>query len=357
MTAPASAYPRTVDELMPDARNVPVRDGERVPSQRRLMSTLSIGQEKAKEIRDRLLAEVDDMPAEPKLDPMDLTRRLVLRAEQTGETPTPADLVAEYGVRLADAELMTALVGVAVRRRAADLPTDIDDEPTSAASGSADIEPVDVPEWLTFPPAAPAASNGNGHRPDADYTLPVVDTGPEPVAPPAEPVEAEPEQVRAEVDTDGTAATATVKPVVVWPVWALMFSAFVSVWSGWVGLGERTGYGLMNLLPGFTDKTGGPLLEVNTAITLPIGMEVYAAYALYVWLSGRVPTRARKFAMWSAIISLLVGAAGQIAYHLLVESNLSTTPWQITTAVSCVPVAVLGMGAALAHLVRNGGDR
>ncbi|GAA3352092.1 hypothetical protein GCM10020366_00030 [Saccharopolyspora gregorii] len=31
--------------------------------------------------------------------------------------------------------------------------------------------------------------------------------------------------------------------------------------------------------------------EVNTAITLPIGVETYAAYALRVWLSGRVPHR------------------------------------------------------------------
>ena len=29
------------------------------------------------------------------------------------------------------------------------------------------------------------------------------------------------------------------------------------------------------------------------------------------------------------------------------------TPWPITALVSCLPVAVLGMGAALTHLIRT----
>jgi hypothetical protein len=30
---------------------------------------------------------------------------------------------------------------------------------------------------------------------------------------------------------------------------------------------------------------------------------------------------------------------------------MTVAPWWITTAVACLPVAVLGMGAALAHLL------
>lgn len=136
------------------------------------------------------------------------------------------------------------------------------------------------------------------------------------------------------------------KPVRVWPVVLLMLPASVAIWGGWVGLGEKAGFGKVNLLPGIAN------IEVNTAITLPIGMEVYAAYALYVWLSGRARGKALKFAKWSAIIALVVGALGQIAYHIMEAAGVVTAPWQITAAVACLPVAVLGMGAALAHMVK-----
>jgi cytochrome bd-type quinol oxidase subunit 2 len=120
--------------------------------------------------------------------------------------------------------------------------------------------------------------------------------------------------------------------------------AFVAVWSGWVGLGELTGFGVVRPLPGIADG-----FAINSAIALPIGVETYAAFALRVWLSGRVPARARRFAKWSAIGSLVLGAAGQVAYHLLVAAGVTSAPWQIITLVSCLPVAVLGMGAALAQ--------
>lgn len=44
--------------------------------------------------------------------------------------------------------------------------------------------------------------------------------------------------------------------------------------------------------------------------------------------------------------------AGQVAYHLLTEAHVTRAPWQVTTLVSCLPVLVLGMGTALAHLLR-----
>ena len=59
----------------------------------------------------------------------------------------------------------------------------------------------------------------------------------------------------------------------------------------------------------------------------------------------------------SAIGSLLLGMAGQIAYHLLAQARAAHAPWGITTAVSCLPVLVLGMGAALAHLLRADSHR
>jgi hypothetical protein len=130
-----------------------------------------------------------------------------------------------------------------------------------------------------------------------------------------------------------------------WPVLLLALPAFVAIWSGWVGLGGLTGFGVVHPLPGIADG-----FSINSAITLPVGVETYAAYALRTWLTGTVTPRARRFAMVSAIGSLIIGAAGQVAYHLMTAAGMTSAPWPITTAVACLPVAVLGMGAALAHL-------
>lgn len=135
---------------------------------------------------------------------------------------------------------------------------------------------------------------------------------------------------------------------VAWPVLLLALPAFVAIWSGWVSLGELSGFGLVHPLPGIADN-----LTINTAITLPIGVETYAAYALWVWLSGRAPLAAREFAKRSAIGSLVFGAAGQVTYHLMAAAGMTSAPWLITAAVACLPVAVLGMGAALAHLLHS----
>jgi hypothetical protein len=44
---------------------------------------------------------------------------------------------------------------------------------------------------------------------------------------------------------------------------------------------------------------------------------------------------------------------GQIAYHLMSAAEWTAAPWPITAVVACIPVAVLGMGAALAHLMHQ----
>ncbi|WP_144723459.1 hypothetical protein [Cellulosimicrobium sp. TH-20] len=131
-----------------------------------------------------------------------------------------------------------------------------------------------------------------------------------------------------------------------WPVVLLAAGAFVAIWGGWVDLGQMSGFGPVNLLPGIMDLT------VNLAITLPLGMEVYSAFALGVWLTHRnIRPAARTFAGWSVLASLVIGAAGQITYHLLHAAGIERAPWQVVVGVACVPVAVVGMGAALAHLL------
>jgi hypothetical protein len=135
-----------------------------------------------------------------------------------------------------------------------------------------------------------------------------------------------------------------------WPLLVLAAPAAVAVWSGWVGIGQMTGFGEIRPLPGIWNA-----LHVDTAVTLPIGVEAYAAFALCVWLTSNpaVSDRTRRFARWSAIAALVLGMAGQVAYHLLIQAGMTRAPWEVTTLVSCLPVLVLGLGSALAHMLRS----
>jgi hypothetical protein len=126
--------------------------------------------------------------------------------------------------------------------------------------------------------------------------------------------------------------------------------AAIAVWSGWVGIGEMTGFGEIRPLPGIWNS-----LHLDTAVTLPVGVEAYAAFALHAWLTSNptVSDRTHRFARWSAIAAMILGMSGQAAYHLLSQAGTTRAPWEVTTLVACLPVAVLGMGSALAHLLRS----
>jgi hypothetical protein len=255
-----SAYPPSVDRLVPTARELAARLGA-VPSRNRLMRELRIGANKAAAVLARLTADTPNL------------------------TPTP--------IRAATPPALSVVPTPRV-------------EPAEPA-------PSDQPE-----PTSPAAAD----RPTAPVTT--LSTG---------------------------AVRSATRPVRSWPVVLLALPAFVAIWSGWVGLGGLTGFGVVHPLPGIWDG-----LALNTAITLPIGMETYAAFALRAWLSHGVPVRARRFAKWSAIGALALGAAGQVAYHLMTAAGVEAAPWPITTVVACLPVAVLGMGAALAHLLHEAAE-
>ena len=74
-----------------------------------------------------------------------------------------------------------------------------------------------------------------------------------------------------------------------WPLFLIAAPAAVAVWSGWVGLGGMCGFGIIHPLPGICAG-----FQLNTAITLPVGVEAYGAYALGAWLApGGVPGAAR----------------------------------------------------------------
>ena len=132
-----------------------------------------------------------------------------------------------------------------------------------------------------------------------------------------------------------------------WPLFLIAAPAAVAVWSGWVGLGGMCGFGVIHPLPGIWDA-----LRLNTAITLPVGVEAYGAYALGAWLTPGTPERARSFARRSAIGALVLGMLGQVVYHLLAAAHAARAPWPVVVLVSCLPVVTLGFGAALTHLLR-----
>ncbi|MEV4466370.1 ABC transporter permease [Micromonospora echinofusca] len=289
MTAPTingTRYPQPVDALLPAARALDLPAGQTLPSRNRLMREFRIGAPKADDLLARLKAEHEQR-----------TRTEQIRAA----------MIARGALLPLDTALTEATEPAAVSLDYA--------EPIGPHPAPAPVAPEHTP-----PPTVPAEIT------------------------PAEQVE----QVTVVGHPDTPTPPAPVRPAVVWPVVLLALPAFVAIWSGWVGLGGLTGFGVVHPLPGIWDS-----FSINSAITLPIGVETYGAYALYVWLSGRVPAPARRFAKWSALGSLAVGALGQIAYHLLEAAGVTSAPWWITTAVACLPVAVLGMGAALAHLVRT----
>lgn len=126
----------------------------------------------------------------------------------------------------------------------------------------------------------------------------------------------------------------------------LIIPAGVAIWGGWVGLGRLSGFGPVPLLPGIWDD-----LVVDLAITLPVSVEAYAALALGIWLGRIGSLRARHFARVSALAAMVLGGAGQVAYHLLMAAGQTAAPVPVIILVSVLPVITLTAAAALLHLL------
>jgi hypothetical protein len=133
-----------------------------------------------------------------------------------------------------------------------------------------------------------------------------------------------------------------------WPLAVIALPASVAIWAGWVSLGEMCGFGLVQPFPGIVSW------RLNTAFTLPVGVEAFAAYAMSAWLSPATTDNARTFAKWSALGALTLGMLGQVAYHLLSAAHRARAPWPVVIVVACLPVITLGFSAALAHLLHAG---
>jgi hypothetical protein len=130
-----------------------------------------------------------------------------------------------------------------------------------------------------------------------------------------------------------------------WPLAVIAAPAAVSIWSGWVGLGGMCGFGEVQPLPGIVP------LHLNTALTLPLEIESYAALALGAWLRPGTKGKARRFARWSALGALTLGMLGQVSYHLLAARHATRAPDIVVVLVACLPVVVRGSAVALLHLL------
>ena len=64
-----------------------------------------------------------------------------------------------------------------------------------------------------------------------------------------------------------TAVSSGARTVRSWPLLVLAAPAAAEVWTGWVGIAQKTGFGLVSPLPGIW-----PALHLDTAITLPVGV-------------------------------------------------------------------------------------
>jgi hypothetical protein len=102
-----------------------------------------------------------------------------------------------------------------------------------------------------------------------------------------------------------------------WPLMLLALPAFVAIWSGWVDLGRLTGFGLVHPLPGIADR----LLDQHRDHPAHRAWKPTPHTPSGCGCPGWSRTRARKFARWSAVLSLLLGFGGQAAYHLMVASG------------------------------------
>lgn len=163
------------------------------------------------------------------------------------------------------------------------------------------------------------------------------------------PADASPAEKPASAAPAVALAAPVPRPPRPWPLLLIGLAAAVAVWSGWVGLGRLAGFGVIEPLPGIWDG-----FRINSAVVLPISVEAYAAYALRCWLGGgQYSARTTRFAKWSAIASLVIGAGAQVAYHLMEAAGLARAPWPVTMLVACVPVVVLGLASALAKLVTS----
>jgi Skp family chaperone for outer membrane proteins len=114
-----------------------------------------------------------------------------------------------------------------------------------------------------------------------------------------------------------------------WAVAVIAAFALYDIWGAWAEVGDKSGF------------------AHGTGWTLTVIVEVFGVCALYGWLEPAGP-RSRRFAMWSAMIVLVLSLIGQGSAHLTARSQVP--PPAVVVFVSVLPVIVLALIAVLVHL-------
>jgi len=134
-----------------------------------------------------------------------------------------------------------------------------------------------------------------------------------------------------------------------WPLLVLAAPAAAEVRVGRHRAEDRNRAGLP--LPGIW-----PSLHLDTAVTLPVSRPTPHTRYAPGWHATARSAPGPAGSPSGRRSSFALGMAGQVAYHLLAQAGMARAPWAITTIVSCLPVLVLAMGTALAHMLRADAD-
>ena len=138
-----------------------------------------------------------------------------------------------------------------------------------------------------------------------------------------------------------------------WPLLVLAVPAAAEVWSGWVGIAQKTGFGAG------PPAAGHLVLAPPGHGHHPPGRRRVLRGLRAARLAGhRARDQRPDPPVRQVVRDLLLRARHGRAGRLPPDGpgRVTRAPWGITTLVSCLPVLVLGMGTALAHMLRDDAD-
>jgi hypothetical protein len=127
-----------------------------------------------------------------------------------------------------------------------------------------------------------------------------------------------------------------------WVLAVIAAACGLEVCATWTGIGSRSGFPVIRLPFG--------IAHIPTDFCLMVCMEVYAGYALFIWLARRPARRSGPFAMWSGLAAVVLSLTAQVAYHVI--GSAAVPPHWLVGLVGALPVIALLLAAILVHLVR-----
>ena len=126
-----------------------------------------------------------------------------------------------------------------------------------------------------------------------------------------------------------------------------VLAALTAAESGrWFAVAQKTGFGLVSPL-----RVSGPRCTW-TPPSLSRSASRPTRRTRCAWLARDRMISGGPAGSQNGRRSFVPGMAGQVAYHMVAQAGRAQASWAITTVVSCLPILVLAMGTALAHMLR-----